>query len=50
MIFLIADLLLVPWLGSQTGLDLNFVWQYVARLSDAIIRGILRLTRASSEV
>ena len=44
MIILIAALLVLPLLGPQTGLDLNFVWQFVARLTNAITGGILWLT------
>ncbi len=44
MIILIAALLLLPLLGPQTGLDLNFVWQFVARLTNAITEGVLWLT------
>jgi Zn-dependent protease len=44
MALLIAALLLLPWLGSITGLDLSFVWQFVAQLTNAIVGGILRLT------
>ncbi len=33
---LIAALLVLPWVGAEMGLDLNFVWQGVARATDAI--------------
>ena len=46
MIILIAALLVLPFLGAQTGLDLNFVWRFVARLTNAIIGDILLLTGA----
>ena len=44
MILLIGALLVFPLLGPQIGLDLNFVWQFVARLTNDIIGGILQLT------
>ncbi len=44
MMILIAALLVSPLLGAPTGLDLNFVWQFVARLTDSIIGAILRMT------
>jgi len=44
MILLIAALLVLPLLGPQTGLDLNFAWQFVARLTNDIIGEILWLT------
>ncbi len=40
MLVLIGALLVAPLLGAQTGIDLNFVWQGVARLSDRIIAAI----------
>ena len=43
MMILIAALLLLPLLGAQTGLDLNFVWRFVARLTDDIVGAILWL-------
>ena len=43
MMILIAALLLLPILGAQTGLDLNFVWRLVARLTDDIVGAILWL-------
>jgi Zn-dependent protease len=46
MLILIAALLILPILGGQTGLDLNFVWRFVAGLTDGIVRTILRLTGA----
>ena len=47
MIILIAALLVLPMLAPQTGLDLNFVWQFVARLTNDIVGGILWLTGLS---
>lgn len=44
MLILIAALLLLPLLGGQMGLDLNFVWRFVARLTDDIVGAILQLT------
>ncbi len=46
MLILIGALLLLPVLGAQAGLDLNFVWQFVARLTDSIIGAILWITGA----
>jgi Zn-dependent protease len=46
ILILIAALLILPVLGAQSGLDLNFVWQFVARLTDSIIGAILRITGA----
>jgi hypothetical protein len=46
MLILITALLILPILGAQTGLDLNFLWRLVARLTDAIAGTILRLTGA----
>jgi len=43
MLILIAALLLLPLLGGQMGLDLNFVWRFVARLTDDIVGAILQL-------
>jgi Zn-dependent protease len=47
MIILISALIILPVLGAETGVDLNFVWRFVARLTDAIIGKILWLTGAS---
>ncbi len=44
MIILIAALFLLPWLAAETGLPLNFVWRFVARLTDDIIGAILWIT------
>ena len=46
MIILIAALLILPALSGPTGLDLNFVWRFVAALTGAIVGTILRLTGA----
>lgn len=44
MIILIGLLILLPLLGSQMGLDLNFVSRFISVSTDAVIRLILRLT------
>jgi len=44
MLILIAALLILPILGAQTGLDLNFLWRFVATLTNDIVGAILRLT------
>jgi Zn-dependent protease len=44
MIILIGLLILLPLLGSQLGLDLNFVSRFISVATDAVIRLILRLT------
>ncbi len=46
MLILIAALLILPILGAQTGLDLNFLWRFVATLTNEIVAAILRLTGA----
>jgi Zn-dependent protease len=46
MMILIAALLILPILGAQIGLDLNFVWRFVARLTNDIVRAIARLSGA----
>ncbi len=46
MIILLAALLILPILGAQTGLDLNFLWRFVASLTDDIVSAILRVTGA----
>lgn len=46
MIILLAALLILPILGAQIGLDLNFLWRFVARLTDNIVGAILRATGA----
>ena len=46
MIVLIAALLVLPLLGAQTGLDLNFLWGFVASLADAIVGDILWIAGA----
>ena len=45
MLILIAALLVLR-ARPQAGLDLNFVWQFVARLTDSIIGAILQITGA----
>ena len=37
MLILIAALLILPILGAQTGLDLNFLWRFVATLTNDIV-------------
>jgi len=44
MIILIGLLILLPLLGSQLGLDLNFVSRLISTSTDAVISAILRLT------
>jgi Zn-dependent protease len=44
MIILIGLLILLPLLGSQMGLDLNFLSRFISVSTDAVIRLILRLT------
>ena len=44
MLLLIALLLFLPPLGTQLGLNLNFVSQIIGRASNAVIELILRLT------
>jgi Zn-dependent protease len=44
MLILIAALLILPILGAQTGLDLNFLWRFVATLAGDIVATILWLT------
>jgi Zn-dependent protease len=46
MLIIIAALLILPLLGAQTGLNLNFVWRFVATLTDKIIGEILWITGA----
>ncbi len=48
MLILIAALLILPILGTQTGLDLNFLWRFVAMLTNDIVGAILRLTGAGA--
>lgn len=48
MLILIAALLILPILGTQTGLDLNFLWRFVATLTNDIVGAILRLTGAGT--
>ena len=44
MAILIGVLFVLPLLGAQIGIDLNFVWQLISRSTDVIIQAILRLT------
>jgi len=44
MIILIGLLIFLPLLGSQLGLDLNFVSEIISSSTDTVIRAILRLT------
>lgn len=44
MIILIGMLFILPLLGAQLGIDLNFVWQLVQHSTDIIIGAILWLT------
>jgi Zn-dependent protease len=44
MMILIGFLIILPLLGSQFGLDLSFVSHLIAVSTNAVIRGILRLT------
>lgn len=46
MIILLAALLILPTLSAPTGLDLNFVWRFVARLTSDIVGAILHVTGA----
>jgi Zn-dependent protease len=46
MLILVGALLILPVLGAETGLDLNFVWRFVAGLTDTIIGAILHITGA----
>ena len=48
MLILMAALLILPILGAQTGLDLNFLWRFVATLTNDIVGAILRLTGAGA--
>jgi Zn-dependent protease len=48
MLILIAALLILPILGAQTGLDLNFLWRFVATLTNDIVEAILWLTGAGT--
>ena len=43
MLIIIAALLILPLLGGQLGLDLNFAWNFVARLTNDIVGMILQL-------
>ena len=47
MLILLAALLVLPALGQYSGLELDFLWRFVARLTDSIIGAILQITGAS---
>ena len=44
LMILIGVLFILPLLGAQLGIDLNFVWHLVQRSTNLIIDAILRLT------
>ena len=44
MMILIGLLIFLPLVGSQFGLDLNFVSDVISSSTDTVIRAILRLT------
>ena len=44
MLILIGLLFILPTLAAQVGVDVNIVWRFIARSTDAIIDAILRLT------
>jgi Zn-dependent protease len=44
LLILISLLFILPMLGAQIGIDVNIVWRFIARSTDAIIDAILRLT------
>ena len=44
MLILIGLLFILPALGAQTGIDVNIIWRFIARSTDAFIDAILRLT------
>ena len=46
MLIIIAALLILPILGAQAGFDLNFIWRFVATMTDDIIGKILWITGA----
>ena len=50
MLILLAALLVLPALGQYSGLELDFLWRFVARLTDSIIGAILQITGASQPV
>src|SRR6516165_1233338 len=41
-LILIGLLFILPTLGAQTGVDVNIVWRFIARSTDAFIDAILR--------
>jgi Zn-dependent protease len=44
LMILIGALFVLPLLGAQLGIDLNFLWQAIGRITTAIIDGILWLS------
>ena len=44
LMIVIGSVFILPLLGAQLGIDLNFVWQAIDRSTAAIINGILWLT------
>jgi Zn-dependent protease len=44
LMILIGVLFILPLLGAQLGIDLNFLWQAIARITAAMIDGILWLS------
>ena len=44
LLILISLLFILPMLGAQMGIDVNIVWRFIARSTDAIIDAIIRLT------
>ena len=44
LVILIGVLFILPLLGAQLGIDLNFVWHLVQRATNLIIDAILWLT------
>jgi hypothetical protein len=47
LVLLIGLLIVLPLLGEQVGLDLNFISNAIARATNAIIGVILKLTANS---
>ena len=46
MLLLIVVVLVLPVVGPETGIDFNFVWQFVTRLTNFIIGEIVWVTGA----
>ena len=44
LLILIGLLFILPMLSAKMGVDVNIVWRFIARSTDAIIDAILRLT------